>query len=515
LVNPDPANNPSQSKRPRASGGDVPLLRLLRIEKAFPGVLACDRADLEVRAGEIHALVGENGAGKSTLIKVATGAHQPDGGTIEMNGARVAFAGPQAAACAGIAAIYQELNLVPALSVRDNLFLGRRGGRAGIIRQAHERRLAVAVLRRLGADIDPEIPCGRLDIAHQQLVEIGRALLCQARLLIMDEPTAALTYREVASLFAILEELREQGTGILLISHRLDEVFRITERLTVMRDGATLGTWPTCDLSRGQLIELMVGRPLDQEFPKVKAPLGRPLLAVDDLSGQKAPCISFAVRQGEVLGLAGLVGAGRTRVARLIYGADPRRSGRIILNGREVTISCPRDAIGHGICLLTEDRKAQGLVQCMSVLDNFALPNLAAFSRRGWIDKRRQETAFETYRASLKIRLTDPRQPASQLSGGNQQKLLLARWLQANSQVVIFDEPTRGIDVGAKHEIYQLINGLTAQGKAVVMISSELPEILGMSDRVLVMHEGRISGEIADPAGTTQQQILQMAVGRT
>jgi ribose transport system ATP-binding protein len=535
-----------------AAGASIahPLLRVVGLDKAFPGVQAVRAADLEVRAGEVHALVGENGAGKSTLIKVITGAHAPDGGSLWLDGVRFCAAHPLAAARAGIAVIYQEFNLVPGLTVRDNLFLGRDVHRAGIIRTRIEAERAAEIFHRLGAAIDPEALCGGLDLARQQLVEIARALLTDARLLIMDEPTAALTEREAEVLFGALADLRHRGIGMLFISHRLDDIFRVADRVTVMRDGATLGTWPRQELTRARLIELMVGRSLDRKYSRagiraedradawlttgadaradarvaVKGAAddhargeqdmatGPPLLAVQDLNGARVRGASFEVRRGEILGFAGLVGAGRTELARLVFGADRPRSGRILLNGRSVRFRSPRDAIDYGVCLLTEDRKAEGLVLGLPARDNFALPNLGHWSFGGWIDTRRESAVFERYVKDLRIRLAAAAQPAGQLSGGNQQKLLLARWLECDSQVVIFDEPTRGIDVGAKVEIHHLIKELAAQGKAVILISSELPEILGLSHRILVMHEGRIVGEIVDTASATQQQILQMAV---
>jgi ribose transport system ATP-binding protein len=488
------------------------VLRMSGIVKSFPGVQAIRSAEIDVRPGEIHALVGENGAGKSTLIKIITGAHAPDSGQVLIKDVPVTTYHPELAYQAGVAAIYQEFNLVPALSVRDNLWLGRERLRLGLIDSSWEREQTEAVFSRLGVSIDPEAPVGSLTIASQQLVEIARSLLTDMSLLVMDEPTAALTPKEVASLFEILTDLRASGHGILFISHRLDEVFRIADRITVMRDGETLGTWQTEDLSRNELIEQMVGRPLDQEFPKTKVNRGEEILSVRNLTGEQVDDVSFELHRGEILGLAGLVGAGRTDVARLIFGADPLTRGEVRLGGKPVRINTPRDAIAHGICLLTEDRKNQGLVLDLSAMDNFSLPNLDHFSQNGWLSRSRERSRFETFVQSLKIRVSAPSQPARHLSGGNQQKLLVARWLERDSQVIIFDEPTRGIDVGAKYEMYLLMGELAARGKAIMVISSELPEILGVSDRVLVMHEGRLSGEITDVPSATQAQIMELAV---
>lgn len=516
---PRPGGEPAAPPRP-------PILCLTGIEKSFPGVRALRSASIDVRPGEIHALVGENGAGKSTLLKIVTGAHAADAGRMEIDGRPARIESPQDAFAAGIAAIYQELNLVPAMTVRENLFLGRESGRFGIPDARAERRRAAELLKRLGAEIDPEERVDRLDVARQQLVEIARALLADARLLIMDEPTAALSGREVDRLFDLLQGLRSGGRGILFVSHRLSEIARIAERITIMRDGETLGTWDARDLSQDAMIERMVGRPLGHGFPPrggsssattrnsegSESSSSDEILRVEDLRGGLVSGVSFALRRGEVLGIAGLVGAGRTELARLLFGADRREGGAIYFAGRPAALRSPGEAIRLGICLLTEDRKGQGLVLGLSARENFSLPNLHRFARRGWIAQRKETSAFLRYVESLKIRLSGPEQAARDLSGGNQQKLLVARWLESDSAVLIFDEPTRGIDVGAKHEMYHLIRGLARRGKGIVMISSELPEVLGMSDRILVMRGGRIAGEIADPDRATQEQVLRLAV---
>jgi len=484
------------------------------IEKSFPGVRALKGIDLALRQGEVLALLGENGAGKSTLIKILGGAQLPDAGVIEIDGRPVRIATPHDAQRAGIGIIYQEFNLVPALTARENLFLGQEGGWASLIQAGEERRRAQALFERLGVAVDIDSPCRELTVGQQQVVEIAKALLLNARIIVMDEPSAALTLKEVDHLFSIVRELRSQGIGVIYISHRLDEIFAIADRVMVLRDGEHAGTQPIESLTRDRLIELMVGRKLADEFPKRQCEIGPERLVVRQLRrGNVVRDVSLSIRRGEVLGLTGLVGAGRTETARLIFGADRREAGSIALDGKVLSIRHPREAIAAGICLLTEDRKAQGLVLSQSVQENFGLPNLARFSRLGWIRERAERNALEAYVGSLQIKLSEREQAAATLSGGNQQKVVLAKWLERNAEVLIFDEPTRGIDVGAKYEIYLLINRLAAAGKAILMISSELPEILGMSDRILVMHQGKVTGEIRDVPAATQEDVLRLAIG--
>jgi ribose transport system ATP-binding protein len=489
-----------------------PLLHMHAISKSFPGVQALADVDLTLHAGEVLALLGENGAGKSTLIKILAGAHRPDAGSIAIAGQAALIRTPQDARRAGIGVIYQELNLVGGQSAVDNLFLGQEA--ALMLRRRDERDRAMRLFARLGVEVPLDVPCRRLSVAQQQIVEIAKALVSQSRIMVLDEPSAALTPQETARLFGVVRELKAQGIGVIYISHRLDEIFAIADRVMVLRDGRHVATRPRGDLTRVELIEMMVGRKLEQEFPPRQARIGAPRLVAENLCrGAKVRNVSFTVHQGEILALTGLVGSGRSETARLLFGADRPDAGTVTLDGRPLRLRSPRDAIRARICLLSEDRKAHGLVLGRSVLENFALPNLGRWSRFGWLWRGRERAAFARHAEALRIRTPHPGQLARNLSGGNQQKVVLAKWLEANCDVLIFDEPTRGIDVGAKYEIYLLMNELARQGKAILMISSELPEVLGMADRILVLHEGRVTGEITSVKEATQEQIMRLAVG--
>ena len=493
----------------------VPLLEMRGIQKRFPGVHALDDVNLTLHQGEVLALLGENGAGKSTLIKMLGGAHRPDDGEICIDGEPIEIHSASDAQKAGIAVIYQEFNLVPGLTVAENLFLGREVTRFGLVDLAAEKAKAITWLQRIGLDIDPDRLCSDLTVAQQQAVEIVKALTFDARILVMDEPSAVLTDQEVERLFKVVRDLRESGIGIIYISHRLDEIDSLGDRLLVLRDGRQVGEGPVAEIDRDTLIEMMVGRPLEDEFPPRKVEAGEERLRVEHLNrGRSVRDVGFSVRAGEIVGFSGLVGAGRTETMRLIAGADLRDSGEIWIDGKAVEVRTPRDAIAAGVCLLSEDRKGEGLVLGHSAVDNFGLPNLRRFSRGGWLDEGRERSEFKRYAKELSIRGSGLDQIVGELSGGNQQKVVLSKWLARHADVILFDEPTRGIDVGAKFEIYQLMNQLAADGKAIIMVSSELPEILGMSDRILVMREGRLVGELENTPETTQEDILALAMNQ-
>ena len=490
-----------------------PRLSMHGIEKSYPGVRALRGVDLAVRDGEVLALVGENGAGKSTLMKVLGGAVTPDAGTIRLAGREVAFRGPHDARDAGIAVIHQEFTLVPGLTAVENIFLGQERSRAGFVVRAAEQERAAAIFRRLGVTIDLDAPCSRLTTAQQQLVEIAKALAFDPRIIVLDEPTAALTAAEADRLFGIIRDLVARGIAAVFIGHRLEEILAIADRVTVLRDGLRVAEAAVGEIDRERLIELMVGRQLSDEYPRRAVVPGATRLEVRGLGrGRAVRDVSFTVRRGEIVALTGLVGAGRTETVRLVFGADRRDAGEILLDGRPLAIRSPRDAIAAGIGLLTEDRKREGLVLGRSVRENFSLPTLDRLSRAGLLDLATEREAFARAVGRLRIKVADHDVPARELSGGNQQKVVLAKWLARDCDLLIFDEPTRGIDVGARHEIYLLMNELVAAGKSILMVSSDLPEVLGMADRILVMHDGRITGELANGPGVTQESVMRLAV---
>jgi len=488
------------------------------ITKTYPGVRALDNVDFEVAKGEVHALVGENGAGKSTLMKILAGAQPMDSGEILLDGAPVHITSPQKAMDLGISIIYQEFNLVPYLNAAENIFLGRepKGALPGFINFPVMYAEAQKVIDQLGVRLNVRTPVNRLSIAQQQMVEVAKATSRKASIIAMDEPSATLTEHELESLFDLIRSLKAKGVSIIYISHRLEEIFQIADQVTVLRDGHLVGTNPVAETDRNEIIHMMVGRELKESAAadqKQAAGISAPALTVKNLTRKGViEDISFTVHRGEVLGVAGLVGAGRTELARAIFGADPIDSGEIWLNGHRVEIRSPRDAIRRGIGLVTEDRKALGLILGMVVRENVSLANLDAVTRVGFVNRREERRVAQRFIQELAIKTPSVEQQVQNLSGGTQQKVVLAKWLFTQSKVLIFDEPTRGIDVGSKVEIYQLMNRLAANGVAIIMISSELPEILGMSDRILVMHEGRISGELSRK-DATQEKIMWLATG--
>ena len=491
------------------------VLEMRNVTKRFPGVLALNNVQLDLRPGEVHCLVGENGAGKSTLMKILAGAQPMDSGEILMSGEPVHIHSPHHAQQLGISMIYQEFNLSPYLSVAENIFLGRepRLGRTPFIHWSKMYGDARDILARIRVDLDVRKPVNECSVAQQQMIEIGKAMSFNSKIIVMDEPSATLTDHELRALFDLIKGLRRQGIGLIYISHRLEEVFEIGSRLTVMRDGEYIGTHKVCDLNRDDIIRMMVGRELKDEFPKEIFTPGAELMRVERLARTGAfKDVSFNLRAGEIVGLTGLVGAGRTEVARAIFGADKIDGGQIYLDGKAITVRSPQDAIRQGIGLLTEDRKGQGLVLGMTVRENTSLANLKSLVKFLFVDRRRERAITEQYVRELQIKTPSIEQVTQNLSGGNQQKVVLAKWLFTQSRVLIFDEPTRGIDVGAKVEIYKLMNDLARKGVSILMISSELPEVLGMCDRVLVMHEGRLAGELARK-DATQERIMQLATG--
>ncbi len=497
------------------SVAEAPLLRMAGIAKSFPGVRALDGVSFDVRAGEVHALVGENGAGKSTLMKILAGSYRADGGTIEIDGKPVTIDGPKDAERLGIGMIYQEFNLVPDLGVIDNIMLGIEPVRGLFLDAQAAAARATAALAELGITLPLHRAARRLSVAEQQLTEIAKALVRHARLIVMDEPTAALTDRETDALFALIRKLKAENVAFVYISHRLEELPRIADRITVIRDGRGIETRAMADMPPDDLIRLMVGRALEAHFPELPAVAAdAPVrLAVRDLrAATNVNGVSFEVRAGEIVGLAGLVGAGRTEIVRAIAGADVASGGTVAIDGQSVTVRSPHAGIAAGIAFITEDRKAQGLVLGMTVRENTTLAHLATYSRGPFVDRAAEVAVTDSEIAELRIRTPSSEQIVRNLSGGNQQKVVLAKWLTGDARVFLFDEPTRGVDVGAKAEIYALMLQLLARGAAIVMVSSELPEVLGMSHRILVVRGGRIAAEFAR-ADATPDAVIAAAAG--
>ncbi len=488
------------------------LLEMRNIQKYFPGVHALDDVHLSVQVAEVHALVGENGAGKSTLMKVLNGIYKKDGGTITYRGAEVNIDTPDDAQKLGIGMIHQELNLMPHLTVAENIFIGREPMRGIFLDKAKANEEAAELMRSLNLSIDPNTVVSNLTVAKQQMVEIAKALSLNSELLIMDEPTAPLTEDEIDELFKFIRLLKAQGKSIIYISHRLEELWQISDSVTVMRDGQYVDTKPTPELTKDEVINMMVGRVI-YEKPKEAStvPENSPVvLEAKNLVANNVKDVSFKLRKGEILGFAGLVGAGRTETMRAMIGADPRVGGEILLNGKPVSINSPSDAVKYGIGYLSEDRKRFGLATGLSVRDNSVMAYLENFTKGPLIDEKKIDAATKEYVGKIDIKTPSITQLIKNLSGGNQQKVVIAKWLVRDCDVLIFDEPTRGIDVGAKSEIYKLMNMLVAEGKSIIMISSEMPELLRMSDRIVIMSEGKVTGEL-DISEATQAKIMTFA----
>ncbi len=493
----------------------MPYLHMQSISKSFPGVKALQDVTFELAKGEIHALVGENGAGKSTLMKILTGAYVGDSGEITLDGKPVVINSPGDAQALGISMIHQELSLIPYLTVGQNIYLGRepRGWLPGTIAWPTLYREAQALLDRLNVDVDAKDLVEGLSIAQQQMVEVAKALSLNADIIAMDEPTSSLTDRETDVLFRVMGDLRDQGVALIFISHRLDEVFAITDRVTVLRDGQWIATLPTAELDEEKIVSMMVGRDLGELYPKKSGATQGDVLTVTDLAdGDELRGVSFTLRRGEVLGIAGLVGAGRTALAETLFGVRRATAGEIRMDGKPVRIKSPGDAMKLGLGLVPEDRKQQGLFLNMAVRENVTMSAMHQVTRLGFVNAKQADSMAKTYVKRLDIRTPGITQRVGNLSGGNQQKVVIARWLTLQPKVLMLDEPTRGIDVGAKAEIHGLMDQLAQQGVGVLMISSELPEVLGVADRILVMHEGRITGEFSRDEAT-QDAIMRAATG--
>jgi ribose transport system ATP-binding protein len=489
------------------------ILKMNSIRKTFPGVTALDDIHFELYRGEVHVLLGENGAGKSTLVKILSGAYQKTSGEIFLFGRETSIRNPKHAQQLGVSIIYQELNLIPYLSVGENIFLGREPMAApGVINSSKLFEASEQILSELGVKIDVRQVVKNLGVAEQQMVEVAKALSMESKILIMDEPTSALTEREISELFATINRLKSRGVSIIYISHRLEELFEIGDRVTVLRDGKFVGNVKIKDTNKSELIRMMVNRELKEQFPKKKNRTNEEVLRVESLNREGVlNDISFSLYRGEVLGISGLMGSGRTELAQAIFGMDKFDSGKIYIRNEAKQVKSPCNAINLGIGFLTEDRKSQGLVLNLSVKENICLSSIKRFSKLGRMNRKAENQAANKYVKELRIKASNLNQKAMYLSGGNQQKVVMSKWLCSQADILIFDEPTRGIDVGSKVEIYEPMNRLTAEGAAVIMISSELPEILGMSDRILVMHQGRIRAEFSVEEAT-QEKILSKAI---
>jgi ribose transport system ATP-binding protein len=495
----------------------APILEMRKITKQFPGVIALDAVDLSVSLGEVVALAGENGAGKSTLMKILGGIYQPDEGSISVDGELTSITSVADATAKQIGFVHQELNVLDNLTVAENVFLGREPCSFGFL--IDRKRLNVdteVYLKRLGLDVRPRTPLRELPIAQQQMVEIAKALSLKARILIMDEPTSSLTLTETDRLLDVIKDLRSQGVSIIYISHRLGEIQKIADRVVVLRDGRNAGTLARDEISHNNIVKLMVGRDLERFYKASTPTKTEPFAEIDDLRTRRYPAssVSFSVRKGEILGVAGLVGAGRSEAAQAIFGVDPRVSANVSLDGQLVDISSARDAINNGIYLVPEDRRTAGLIVDIPIRENITLPALSRYSTKWLVSKNRESKRSAEMCEKLNVKAPSIETKAENLSGGNQQKVVLAKWLSLNPRLLIFDEPTRGIDVGAKAEIYQLMRDLAENGVAIMMISSDMEEILGESDRIAVMHEGKITG-IVDRVDATEESIMKLAVGQT
>lgn len=491
------------------------IIKMKGITKSFGPVQVLKKVDFDLKTGEVHALMGENGAGKSTLMKILTGIYQKDLGEIKVKGKEASFKSAKEAELAGITVIHQELNIIPYLTVAENMFLGKEitFGKTGLIKTKEMKKKTKEHLKRLGIDLDAEEVAGSLSVGQQQMIEIARAVATNSEVLVMDEPTAALTDREIESLFKVISGLREQGVGIVYISHRMEEIFRMCDRITVLRDGQSIGTKITKDTSFEEIVKMMVGRELGERFPARSARPGNEKIRIEDFSAEGAfEDISFSVRSGEILGVAGLMGAGRTEIMEGIFGKRPLKGGSIYIDGNKAQIRHPYDAIKAGIGFITEDRKDEGLVLGLSVRENLVLPSLKRFSKKGLMSDKKEADYVKGMIEKLKVKTSGGEQIVKSLSGGNQQKVVIGKWLGIDPKVLILDEPTRGVDVGAKKEIYSIMNELTEKGVAIIMVSSELPEILGMSDRVMVIHEGKMTA-IFDRQEADQEKIMQAATG--